>query len=570
MKKKREKLFKDKDILIPLADKKHKDTFSVWTYRSKYKKKRKKVSAVFLPSKTSISSKSSKDDTVIIPPNSKVKQVRNYKVTGGQYVDSVIKNGEIKIFFKKKKSINERVRANLINLWKSICKTPQYICIIFKSGLAGLAIGRMYQENKGERLFALGSFWSTQFGRFIFTASANAIAFLFIPALLMFRKRFYMADIPNAERLGHAVANLDVLQSEFAQGLYKTGQEERVLIVFYPQISEIEDYGHVYFPKITFIPQIKKSLFSKFVRVQYLHPWVEKVVKRVLSKTGSIFLTGRPFGHRDIFNILQRSSPIFSLSKKEEASCFKYFEKKNFDFNKPLILCSNRSSGNINYNKSGNELSSERKRYGYRNSSFKTLIPSIHGLIDKGYSIIKVGASSGVSNVSSQNYFDYSSEPAHEKNILLDLFLFSRCIFFFGDTSGNYSIAQAFRKPICFFNFAPFGHFHSWDKSSISIFKNMKNVQTGSLEKFRCMLKYEYGYEIHNEKNRTKRKYIHNTEKEISETVKEMEARISGASYRADEKLQRRFRKLFFPSYIHQSVNARCGDFFLKKYEHLL
>jgi hypothetical protein len=98
----------------------------------------------------------------------------------------------------------------------------------------------------------------------------------------------------------------------------------------------------------------------------------------------------------------------------------------------------------------------------------------------------------------------------------------------------------------------------------------MKNEQTGCLEKFRDMLRYEYGYEIHNEKNKTERKYIHNTAKEISETVKEMEARISGASYHVDEKLQRRFRKLFFPSYIHQSVNARCGDFFLKKYEHLL
>jgi hypothetical protein len=98
----------------------------------------------------------------------------------------------------------------------------------------------------------------------------------------------------------------------------------------------------------------------------------------------------------------------------------------------------------------------------------------------------------------------------------------------------------------------------------------MINKQTGKLERFRKLLKYQYGYEIHNEKNSPGRNYINNTAREISETVKEMEARFSGSSYQTNESLQKRFRKLFLPSFIHQSVNARCGDFFLNKYKHLL
>ena len=57
MKKKRERLFKDQDILIPLEDNRKKGTFSFWSYRSKYKKRRTKISAVFLPAKISLGSK---------------------------------------------------------------------------------------------------------------------------------------------------------------------------------------------------------------------------------------------------------------------------------------------------------------------------------------------------------------------------------------------------------------------------------------------------------------------------------------------------------------------------------
>jgi putative glycosyltransferase (TIGR04372 family) len=390
-----------------------------------------------------------------------------------------------------------------------------------------------------------------------------------LPAIIL-NRRFYITDIPNVERLGHAVANVDILQAEFSSGMYKTKAKERTLLIFYPQISEIEDVGFVYFNKISFIRQISKSLSCKNIHILYVHPWLEKMLKRFLLKTGSSFFFQKPYGHRDIFNLLCKSPSLYSLSGNEEKYCIKYFEDKNLKIDRPLILCSNRSSGNINFNETDGRSLSENKRYGYRNSSFVTLKPAIQHLLDKGYTVVKVGSASGSHRIFSDSFFDFSAQPTTEKNILLDLFLFSRCLFFFGDTSGNYSLAQAFRKPICFFNFVPFGHFHSWDKNSISIFKNVKDKRTGELQRFRKILKYQYGYEIHNEKANSNLKYISNTTKEISETVKEMEVRISGGSYRTDEDLQRRFQKLFTPSYLHQSVNARCGDYFLKKYKHLL
>jgi len=570
MKKKRDKLFKDKDILIPIENSTSDKILSFWAHRSNYKKKKKGLVAAITPKKTFIKSKDSENEASVVLKKCSHENIRQYEINNAEYVETINKKDVIKLVFKRKKHPAEKILANLFYILGSILHAPQDIKDAFKKGIPVRGFTDMLKERKFERLSALGSFWSTPLGTFIFRSSANAVGFLLMIPVLILNRRFYMTDIPNVERLGHAVANNDILQAEFAQGMYKTKGKDRALLIFYPQISEIEDSGFVYFNKISFVKQISKSLSCKNIHILYLQPWIEKVLKRVLSKTGSSFFSPKPYGHRDIFNLLSKSPPLFSLTGNDEKLCIKYFEEKKFNLERPLILCSNRSSGNINFNKSNSGKLCEDKRYGYRNTLFSTLIPTIQDLLDKGYNVIKVGSPSNANEISSDRYFDFSAQPSSEKNFLLDLFLFSRCLFFIGDTSGNYSLAQAFRKPICFFNFVPLGHFHSWDNNSISIFKNIKNNKTGKLQKFSHILKYQYGYEIHNDKAYAERKYISNTFKEISETVKEMEARFSGRLYKTDESLQRRFRELFKQSYLHQSVNARCGDYFLKKYEHLL
>lgn len=570
MKKKREKLFKDKDILIPIENGEDKDVYKFLSHTARNKKRQKKVLAIVMPSKKLIKPDNSRDEIIPIYETVNEQRIRKYKAKNVQYIETVNHKDQINLIFKRKKTISERILLNSRYILKSLLRGLKNISYLFKIRFFDFKLGRMFKKRHEERLIALGSFWSTPLGTFIFRSSANAAGFLLMIPFLILKRTFYMTDIPNVERLGHAVANVDVLTAEFAQGMYKAKGEERTLLIFYPQISEIEDIGCVYYPEINYVPVISKSIKNENIQILYLHPWIEKVVKRALLKSGSNFFYAKPYGHRDIFNVLSKRPSLFTLSGHDEKQCFKYFEEKNFKLERPLILISNRSSGNINYNNNDIKSLTEHKRYGYRNSPFESLIPSIQDLLVKGYSVIKVGATSGAYQFSSDGYFDLSAQPTLEKKILLDLFLFARCLFFIGDTSGNYSLAQAFRKPICFFNFVPFGHFHSWDKNSLTIFKNIKDNKTGKLKKYCHILKYQYGYEIHNDKSNISRKYINNTKKEILETVKEMEARISGSSYNSDEGLQRQFQKLFTPSYLHQSVNARCGDYFLKKYENLL
>jgi len=570
MKKKRESLFKDKDILIPIENGQDKDVYKFLSHTAKNKEGQKRVLAIVMHSKKLIKRDNSRDEIIPIYETGNEQRIRKYKAKDVQYIETVNHKGQINLIFKRKKTISERILLNSWYMVKSLLRGLKNINYLFKIRFFDFKLSRMLKKRYEEPLIALGSFWSTPLGTFIFRSSANAAGFLFIIPISILKRRFYITDIPNVERLGHAVANVDVLAGEFVQGMYKAKEEGRALLIFYPQISQIEDIGFVYYPKIKYVPMISKSIKNKNIKILYLHPWIEKVVKRALLKSGSNFFYAKPYGHRDIFNVLSKMPSLFTLSGSDEKNCIKYFEEKKFKLERPLILFSNRSSGNINYNNCDDKSLSENKRYGYRNSTFESLIPSIQDLLGKGYNVIKVGAANGVQEISDECFFDFSAQPPSEKRILIDMFLFSQCVFFVGDTSGNYSLAQAFKKPVCFLNFAPFGHFHSWDKNSISIFKNIKNNKTGKLEKFSHILKYQYGYEIHNDKSNKSRKYICNTKKEILETVKEMEARISGSSYNSDEGLQRQFQKLFTPSYLHQSVNARCGDYFLKKYEKLL
>ena len=289
MKKKRERLFKDRDILIPIENSTGDKNLSFWAHRSEYKKKKKDIVATIVPKKTFIKPKDSENVSLVDLKKCSHKNIQQYEIKNAEYVKTINKKQVIELVFKRKKHPAEKILANLIYLLDNILHAPGDIHDALKKGSPIRAFAEMIKERKHERLSALGSFWSTPLGTFIFRSSANAVGFLLILPVLILNRRFYMTDIPNVERLGHAVANNDILQAEFAQGMYKTKGEERTLLIFYPQISEIEDSGFVYFNKISFVRQISKSLSCKNIHILYLHPWIEKVLKRVLLKTGSSF-----------------------------------------------------------------------------------------------------------------------------------------------------------------------------------------------------------------------------------------------------------------------------------------
>lgn len=218
MKKKRERLFKDRDILIPIENSTGDKNLSFWAHRSEYKKKKKDIVATIVPKKTFIKPKDSENVSLVDLKKCSHKNIQQYEIKNAEYVKTINKKQVIELVFKRKKHPAEKILANLIYLLDNILHAPGDIHDALKKGSPIRAFAEMIKERKHERLSALGSFWSTPLGTFIFRSSANAVGFLLILPVLILNRRFYMTDIPNVERLGHAVANNYILQAEFAQG----------------------------------------------------------------------------------------------------------------------------------------------------------------------------------------------------------------------------------------------------------------------------------------------------------------------------------------------------------------
>jgi putative glycosyltransferase (TIGR04372 family) len=101
--------------------------------------------------------------------------------------------------------------------------------------------------------------------------------------------------------------------------------------------------------------------------------------------------------------------------------------------------------------------SSNRYTQQFRSSNPEKLRSSLQLLIDRGYKIIRLGASNTHKFSLSGAFFDYANSSV--KTPELDVEVARNCDFYFGNVSGPFSLAVAFDKPCCTFDHGQL----SWD-----------------------------------------------------------------------------------------------------------
>lgn len=329
-----------------------------------------------------------------------------------------------------------------------------------------------------------------------------------------------MVEVPSPQRFGHGVANVDVAIHEILNGLhgnYKT------IIVFYKNVSNIYLKGNLKVEKPLFFDEFIRGCFLKEKNIIFLYGSVLQFLclSRAIRRSGGKLFHMRTYGHRDIFNCLGTKNKFYKPSEICEKTAKNILKCLNFDFTKPTIVISNREDGNIK-SKNNND---DKKRYNFRNSSLANLHSTIKWFC-RNHNVVRIGSSRKKSKIKYKNFLDLTDINYDEKKICLEIYLNKISKFFIGTTSGNYAYAQLLRKPIVWTNTVPVGHYSSWRKLDISIFKIVKNKKTGKILPFKDLLKSEAGWMQHADVASKNFIFKENSPDEILNAAKEMDCQI--------------------------------------------
>lgn len=366
--------------------------------------------------------------------------------------------------------------------------------------------------------------------------------------------------IYNPERLGHAVGNTDTNLMEIAAGLHGPPQQP-ILLNFY-QHSSVQDVGRVFYGKV---PYAKEFLGRLQIRGYKVYPgwFFQKVIERAVRKSGCKIFINRRFAHRDIFNAKRYFRATLEVKPEELISFFGLMKRKGLSVKKPLVVFACRETGQIPGTTS--KKITDDSRYGYRNTEQKTLVATIHWLLKKEFVCVRVGRSSTSFPCEDKNFYDYASDPqAH--SFTHDLLFFRQCCFYIGDTSGVYVLAELFRKPVLFYNYAPLVHFNSWSENYMAIFKHPV-CKDGKAASFSLQISQHRFHEIHGEKFAKQYRYQSNTTREILGGTRDMVKHVlQGRPLPAAHiSRMRELRGLFGQTDIHLVQAAQISPSFLAR-----
>jgi len=374
---------------------------------------------------------------------------------------------------------------------------------------------------------------------------------------IFFDKSTVRVPIINPERLGHLVGNTDVFLSEMKLGLHGKNKKFSFTI---SNNQYVEGVGRICVNKKVANPSFIE-LLRKAYKVEFVDGCFEWAYFSRLKQLGCL-ASNRIHGHRDIHGVLDKTKPNIELPDELLKAGNDILERNAIDPESKIALIHARD-GNYITERYLQFASLDHKRYSYRNVDIGDFEKAIDYLISHDYELIRVGCTAPSQAKTSK--FWYSKSLSLEN--WFDLFLFHKCDFLLGNTSGVYTFADLFRKPIIFTNFAPLGHVYSWSTRHITIFKRLVDRKTDVPVPASQQIMTEVGWTIHMDKlNQSDLIYVSNSQEEVYEVTKELVERIRGSwiDIEGDHERQRVFWETLPRGVYHSNINSRIGAKFLK------
>jgi|GEM_PF-82173 len=209
--------------------------------------------------------------------------------------------------------------------------------------------------------------------------------------------------------------------------------------------------------------------------------------------------------------------------------------------------------------------------HSHRNSDIESYQMAMKAIAERGGWCIRIGDPTMKKMPPAQHAIDYAHSPL--KADWMDLFLFARCRFFLGNSSGPFLVASAFGVPVALANQSPVSVVLPYGRKDIGIPKLVWSRKEQRLLTFSEILGTPIGdLRLTHEQEQAGIGMIDNTPEDIRDLALEHLGRVEGRlTYdSAEEALQAKFKALMRPGHYSYGSDSRIGNAFLKKHASLL
>ena len=207
--------------------------------------------------------------------------------------------------------------------------------------------------------------------------------------------------------------------------------------------------------------------------------------------------------------------------------------------------------------------------HAYRDSDIDTYVEAALALAKRGYYVIRMGAKvEKAFMLKHPRIIDYATSD--RRTDFLSTYLAAKCFFAISTSTGMDSPVEAFRRPMCFVNFAPVEHLRTYLPHSLAIWKH--HEKDGKRLSVQEIVEAEVGQAMRSDEfERAEIKLIDNTPREIRELVEEMADMMEGR-FRPDaqEAFWSAFPRSNDSTYgypLHGEIRMRIGSKFLRGYD---
>lgn len=343
---------------------------------------------------------------------------------------------------------------------------------------------------------------------------------VFFPFLILLKKKNFTFVEIYTERIGHLALSIEPLIKDIKEK-NNNGEKKKYLIFYNSRINNefLFKISRRELQKLANVQILKGYFFWKYINLSYEF-FTKKDDLRI--KTGG----------RKNYHIFLKPSKIISLTNQEIAHGNKIIEKFGMRSDSKWICIHNRDSSYLKTVYPNQDWSYQD----FRDFSVDDLKPAAEYFAQKGYFVLRIGKHTK-EPLKSENpkIIDYSN--SNYRSDFMDIFLLSKCNFYFGSPSGIVNAALLFRKPLFVVNMVPIEAIFSYKRREPCLFMRLLDKKNNKILSIREMIDKDITHFFRTSdylKNQIKP--INNSKEEILEFAEEAEKRINNNWEKKDDK----------------------------------